>query len=138
MNHLEPKMRKYIEGQLRRLFRYTAQYKNVKKRAHIDGEIYRCEGCKQLINKNGKDKRVAIEVEGEAEVATPSKMYVDHIEPFVPLKGWDNNTAWARQCIERMYLPEDELQYLCHQCHKEKTNEENRVRRIYRGKRKKK
>jgi len=132
-SHIEDKTVKYVNSQLRRLFRYSSAYKECKARCKVDKELYRCEGCKVLINKNGKDDRV----EYEGEVAVPEKMYVDHIEPFVPLEGWDSNLIWARLAIERMFLSPEGLQYLCHSCHKKKTNEENRIRRLYREQRKK-
>jgi len=132
-SHIDEKTVKYVNSQLRRLFRYSSAYKDCKARCRVDKELYRCEGCKALINKNGKDDRV----EYEGEVALPEKMYVDHIEPFVPLAGWDSNLVWARLAIERMFLCAEGLQYLCHTCHKKKTTEENRIRRLYREQRKK-
>ena len=59
------------------------------------------------------------------ELFPASGMQADHIEPVVPLTGFDSWDA----VIERLYCEVDGYQALCKECHKEKTKEENRVRR---------
>jgi len=54
-----------------------------------------------------------------------SKMQADHIEPIIPLTGFD---SWGA-VIERLYCEVDGFQAMCKPCHKIKTKEENRIRR---------
>lgn len=117
---LEKKTKNYVNAQLRRIFRWTSAYKETQERCQVAAGIYRCEGCKELISKNGKYK-------GDEFLDEPvrsSKLYVDHIDPFVPIEGWISDADWAARCISRMMLPAKELQYLCHKCHTEKTSSE--------------
>jgi len=54
------------------------------------------------------------------------KIEIDHIEPIVkPEEGFvDWNTYIASKFVEA-----DKLQSLCHECHKEKSSQENKLRR---------
>ncbi len=54
-----------------------------------------------------------------------SEMQADHIEPVIPLEGFD---SWDG-VIGRMFCEVEGYQALCKACHKVKTQEENRIRR---------
>ena len=49
---------------------------------------------------------------------------MDHIDPVVPVTGWDN---WEG-ILERMYCAQEGWQRLCKPCHQEKTQAENALR----------
>jgi len=51
------------------------------------------------------------------------EVQVDHKNPVVPLSGF---TTWD-EVIHNMFCEEDNLQILCKDCHKEKTNVERRI-----------
>jgi 5-methylcytosine-specific restriction endonuclease McrA len=42
---------------------------------------------------------------------------MDHIDPVVPLEGWDNFDGF----IERMFCDESNFQCMCKECHDQKT-----------------
>lgn len=50
---------------------------------------------------------------------------VNHKQPVVPVEGF---TSWD-VVINRMFCEKDGLEVLCRTCHKELTQEENRIRR---------
>ena len=54
-----------------------------------------------------------------------SGVQADHIEPVVPLTGFDSWDA----LIERLYCEVEGFQVMCRGCHKIKTKEENAIRR---------
>lgn len=54
-----------------------------------------------------------------------NKIDVDHIEPAVPLSGWDGFDGF----IERLFCEKKGLAVLCKACHKTKTDAENAQRR---------
>lgn len=57
---------------------------------------------------------------------------VDHIVPVVkPEEGF---VGWDKY-FESKFVTEDKLMGLCHECHKQKTREETKLRKFYRGKR---
>lgn len=56
-----------------------------------------------------------------------SKIEVDHIVPVIK----DERNTWD-EVIDNMFCEEDNLQVLCKQCHKEKSFEETRLRKLYR------
>lgn len=50
---------------------------------------------------------------------------MDHVKPVVdPKKGWEGFDAF----VERLLVEERGFQFLCDQCHKEKTRKENEQR----------
>lgn len=123
--HLEPKIKNYINSHLRQIFKWSSQYKICKSHAQIDGEIYRCDGCKTLIDKKGKDGRETLN--GERVFA--EALFVDHVDPVVPITGWYGDDHYAELLIKRMFPGNDGLQYLCQCCHYLKTQYENNIRR---------
>ena len=62
------------------------------------------------------------------KIYSRKEVVIDHINPIVPLTGWDNFDGY----IQRLFCAVEELQILCRvPCHKEKSLEENRIRREY-------
>lgn len=144
---LTPKDKGYINSSLRKVFGWSVQYRECKKRARIKGEIYRCEGCETAINKNGKEPNANVvydpshtpnynfalmdyELLCGYERVFPERMFVDHIEPVVPLTGWYHDTHYKEDLLGRMFPGLDGLQYLCECCHYIKTQYENDIRRL--------
>jgi len=62
-------------------------------------------------------------------------MAVDHIEPVVPLKGFENTDGFLGydwdQVIRRLYCESHKLQVLCKPCHKEKSLDERAERAAF-------
>ena len=54
-------------------------------------------------------------------------MQADHIDPVVPIKGFDSWDA----VIKRMFCEEDGFRVVCKPCHREITDKENKLRREY-------
>lgn len=96
------------------------------------GDLYRCEGCEALIDKNGE---MSLE-EYQEERVFADKMHVDHINPVTPLRGWTDATTYAYGIVSRMFVDETGLQYLCNLCHYLKTQYENGERRKFKNERK--
>jgi len=63
-----------------------------------------------------------------------SKMDADHIEPVVPLNGFEGSTStflsydWSK-LIERLFCETDGYRVICKGCHKEITKKQNQKRR---------
>lgn len=107
-----------IFGQLRRCWSRHPRKREILQRAKHPalkgprgGPRYICESC-------GK--------------TTPSsKVNVDHIDPVVPIHRLSKDMTWD-EIVDRMFnCPSDNLQVLCLDCHKEKTQEENKKRRDF-------
>jgi 5-methylcytosine-specific restriction endonuclease McrA len=56
-------------------------------------------------------------------------MQVDHKEPIVPIGMTLEEMAWDK-VIENVWCDESKLQALCKDCHKKKTKEEQKERRL--------
>jgi hypothetical protein len=56
------------------------------------------------------------------------KVQVDHIIPCI--RPADGFTSWDDYISSRFVETSDKLQCLCSECHKEKSKEENRLRRL--------
>ena len=81
--------------------------------ARIERGFYICANCK---NKFGR-----------------KNVHVDHIKSVIDTStGWD---SWDTY-IKRLYVPAEQLQVLCVQCHKSKSLLESQLRKIYKRKNK--
>lgn len=88
-------------------------------KAKVTRGIYHCAECQQ-------DVPLTIRVDGKRT----KNVHVDHINPIVdPAVGFVN---WDT-LIKRMFVEEDELQVLCHECHEKKTNEEKAIAKLRRA-----
>ena len=105
----------YIFAALRRIFRWSAERRKVYDRQRRGEDKYQCEKCAGLFSRKKRE------------------VHIDHIIPVVdPHEGFrDWNTY-----ISRMYVKAEEMQLLCKDDHKKKTNVENKIRRSKRVKRK--
>lgn len=103
----------YFIAFCRRVFKWSPAYKATLKSAfdHKDSkgtEYYRCAAC-------------------HAVIPRPQKR-VDHIQPVVPIEGW--NGSWDTLRDRMSFDDPTNLQVLCHRpCHHEKTQKENAARR---------
>lgn len=121
---MEQKIKNYITAQLRRIFKWSDQYKQCKQNQFIQNSVYRCQGCECLISKNGASPESHI----GTEPVFPEKLYVDHIEPVAPVGGYVD--SWDSEVIGRIFPGVEGLQYLCQSCHYIKTQIENDERRL--------
>jgi uncharacterized CHY-type Zn-finger protein len=94
---------------VRRIWFHSPLRREVLKRAKVD-EYYRCEKCHGL----------------------QEKVHIDHIDPCVPLTGWDGYDGF----ISRLFCETDKLQVICEKCHSKKSLEETKVRKENRAKNK--
>lgn len=60
---------------------------------------------------------------------TSKQVEVDHVEPVVPLTGF---VSWD-DVIKRLFCTADKLQVLCTTCHKAKSKEELKQRKLHAG-----
>ena len=106
----EAKFASFIKNNLRMASRKWAPIQNCLKNARIRRGWYLCNGCKEEVP-------ASIRIEGKRV----KNAIVDHINPIIdPKVGF---TTWD-ECINRMFCEEEDLQVLCHSCHKIKTDEE--------------
>lgn len=113
----DAKWKSFIKNQLRSATRKWAPISDCLKNARVRRGFYFCEGCKQEVT-------ASIKTGGKRT----NNVYVDHIEPIVPVTGW---ISWD-SCIENMFCEEDNLQVLCKECHDKKSKEETALRSKYR------
>jgi hypothetical protein len=110
----EAKFRSFIKGNLRRVTQRWAPIPNALKGARVRRGVYLCAGCNQEVPASTHDengKRV-------------KNVHVDHIEPIIdPAIGWVN---WD-STIDRMFSEKENLQVLCYECHKIKTDKEKAI-----------
>ena len=93
----------YEENKIR-----EAVYNKDGSRSKRDAVWFRCESCK------GKFKQ--------------KDMNCDHKEPVIPVNIPTEHMSWDI-VMERLFVEKEDLQLICKKCHKEKTQEENRLRR---------
>lgn len=94
---------------------YVHRYKKNGDRHKVDSVYYACDCC-------GKSDLKDADVQ------------VDHIEPVIPVNIPTEHVCWNDIIEKRLFVSEDKLQLLCKPCHKEKTKEENRLRREWKKK----
>lgn len=107
----EAQFTSFIKGNLRRVTSKWGPIADCLKNARTRRGFYICNGCKEEVpasirDDNGKRVKNAI---------------VDHIDPIIdPDIGW---VSWD-ETINRMFCEQDNLQVLCHSCHKVKSDDE--------------
>lgn len=120
----EAEYRSFIKNQLRSATRKWSPIQLCKKRANIARGLYKCECCGQEVPPTvfDEDKRKRV-----------NNIYVDHIKPIIdPEIGW---VSWD-STIENMFCELDNLQLLCGNCHKIKSQEEIEIAKLRRAKEK--
>lgn len=116
----EAKYRSFIRGNLRRVTMRWGPIANCLKAARTSRGIYLCAGC-------GREVEATVKVNGRRV----KNVHVDHIIPIVdPNVGF---VSWD-ELINRMFTEADNLQCLCGECHKIKTDEEKAVAKARRDK----
>lgn len=118
-NWTKAKFQSFIKSALRAATLKWPPKFAVKKQARKERGIYLCAGYNRdahlvpatLPPKPGNKRRI-------------DNAVVDHILPVVPETGF---TTWD-EVIDRMFCDSTGLQLLCHECHKEKTNNESKIR----------
>lgn len=114
----------FIKNNLRSASRKWAPIQDCKKEAHVGRGEYLCAGCKQVVPPTiyDEDKRKRVK-----------NIHVDHIKPIIdPAVGF---VSWD-ETIERMFCDSDNLQLLCNDCHKAKSQEEIDIAKARRQKEK--
>ena len=99
--------------------RWPPKYE-VKKAARVERGKYKCIGYKRrshivpasLPPKEGNKRRI-------------NNVQIDHIIPIVPING---RSTWD-EVIANLFCEIENLQVLCHECHKKKTGEEREMRK---------
>jgi hypothetical protein len=104
---MDIKMKRLIISNLRRVSRFDKRRTLVMQKYRIRRGHYYCAACNKVKNTR--------------------EVILDHIQPIVPVTGWDN---WDNY-IERLFCDECGYQLLCEECHREKTNSENAARKAY-------
>lgn len=103
---MSPELKRFLISQLRRISYKWPPYGAAWKRAWVSRGFYKCAGCEELFSRK--------------------ELALDHINPVVPVTGWDGIESY----LERLFCGIDGYQVLCKdKCHAEKTLAENRRRR---------
>lgn len=106
----EAKYRSFIKSNLRRASMKWAPISETLSEARTRRGFYQCAGCKQEVPASTKEGRTRVK-----------NVHVDHINPIIdPEKGWE---SWDKT-IEGMFCEKTNLQVLCSECHKVKSDEE--------------
>lgn len=138
-------LRSFLVGIIRKSFKKTPMFHAARDAAKVVVDVptrtgkmvsrihFRCAHCGGLFRDKGVDEY--LEEDGSVTKRRfRGEIAVDHIEPVVPVTGWDDWNGY----IQRHFF--GKLQVLCNykgerdgkkSCHSIKTKEENRLRRIY-------
>lgn len=117
LNDLQKELKRFLIPKLRSAsYRWKFRSEAIKN-ARVARGFYKCAICKTETLKNGQ-------------------YVLDHINPVVPLTGWDG-LDWT-QYITRMFVSAEEFQVICHPCHDTKSDFEVQMRKINREKKKNK
>lgn len=117
---LSPKLRKFIEDNLRRISYMWSTREEAKNLGRF----------KEKIGAGGRAVFVYVcKICGKK--CTGNEIQLDHIEPVVPLNGYSTGLEFdAHEYIYRMFPDSpDAWQKLCKSCHNKKTQKENELRR---------
>ena len=117
----QAKYNSFVKSALRGASRKWQPIQACLREARVGRGQYLCAGCKETVP-------VTAVVNGKRS----KNIYADHIEPIVPVTGWE---GWD-SCVERMFCELDGLQALCKPCHDTKSKEEAAARAFHRAEKK--
>lgn len=108
----EAQFTSFIKGNLRRVTSKWGPIQEVLREARTRRGFYMCNGCHNEVSKTTIDEESGKRVKN---------VHVDHIIPVIdPDVGW---VSWD-STINRMFSEKDNLQVLCYECHKIKSDDE--------------
>lgn len=129
------KLKGRIVSMMRRDFKKSPMYTEAKKRSFIGQTIYQCPDCGKKVYTGTSQKNYEKLCEEHPGLirGKESKFFdLDHSkEPVVP---YDKSTKEMTldELAPRIYCHEDNLSYICKECHREKTKKEASIRKKYR------
>lgn len=129
---MDKKLRTRITNLMRRDLKKTVMYSNAKSR-HFKGKtVYMCPVCNKHFYTGASQKNFeALCEEYEDLVRCKEKeLHMDHVTCVVPYDR-EFHDMTLDEIAERVYCNEDNLQYICSECHKEKTSKESTIRSKY-------
>lgn len=119
------KVKNRVINSLRRLTFSHPPRNQALNKMKVAAATFACEKCGDWYYSGKSEKNLAkIEAEFPDKDIQVGKVYVDHIEPIVPLTGWESWDSY----IERMFCEKEGLQILCEECHDVKTRAEKKKR----------
>lgn len=130
------KFKKRITSALRKLSFSWPPRGDVLRRAKIAPATYECELCNAYVYDGSSDKSFKKVSESLSKPVSMGKVYVDHIEPIVPLQGFSRGDWDWDDYIKRMFCDIEGLQAICKPCHDEKTNNEKKIKKALTSKKK--
>lgn len=124
---LDSKIKNKIITAVRKINRNSwGPRKAVKNRAKVNKSLFQCEKCECYVYEGTSAVNYFNYIDlYPKKVVKMEKLELDHISPVIePDKGWQSWDSF----MDRLFCPEDNWQALCHDCHKEKTSQETKVR----------
>jgi 5-methylcytosine-specific restriction endonuclease McrA len=104
----EAQLRSFVIKTLRRASLFWGPRNECLRKARVERGLYMCASCKACVSKK--------------------ELRVDHKITVIPLSGFDSFDG----IIRRLFCEEEGLQALCVRCHDIKTEQEDKVRGVYR------
>jgi len=134
------KLKGRIIGMARKDFKKSPMYAAAEKRAFLGKTVYRCilEDCDFRVYTGVSAKNFEVlkeEYPNLIKASLSKSLQMDHVEPVIP---YDSSTKEMSLdlLLPRIYCHEDNLQYICKACHKEKSSKEATVRKLLRQEKK--
>ncbi len=117
------KLKGRVVGMMRADFKKSPMYSAAKKRSFIGGSRYQCPICGQVVYTGASDKnfeKFKLEDPNIIRGSESKTMQLDHIEPIVPFDRATKDMS-LDELAPRVYCHEDNMQYICKECHKVKS-----------------
>jgi hypothetical protein len=107
---------------------------NAKSRQKVAPATFECVECETWIYEGVRDL-TTLDLKPPKGLIK-GKIYMDHIEPVIPLSGFLRGSWDWNEYLERMFCETEGFQAICYDCHKNKTYLEDQIRKEYRQKKK--
>lgn len=127
------KLKGRILGIMRKDAKKSPMFAAAKKKSFLGDAIYQCPDCGKKVYTGTSDKnyeKLCEEHIGLIRGKESRHFDLDHIDPIVP---YDTTTKdmGLDELAPRVYCHEDNLTYICKECHREKTAKEKTIRAKY-------
>lgn len=116
---------------LRKITYTNPDRKNAFDEAKVETATHECTSCGTWCYK-GKSKKNfdQLVLDNPDKSCIMEGAVADHVDPVIPIEGFgDKGWCWNTVIDRMQYCGLDGWQILCKSCHKEKTDNENKIRR---------
>jgi len=131
MSKLPKNLRTRVSNLMRRDLKKSVMANNARSKVFKGKSVYYCVSCETHYYTGKSDKnynKLKDETYHDLKRCKESQFHLDHIDPVVPMDRTLHDMSLDEIAL-RVYCKEENIQYICEECHKNKSGKEMNERK---------